>query len=512
MLFYFYVHYETGELISVQAMNYSLSNVTVGQSLGGSPFTITYDLDHDFIYFFLNATQDFKCLFNCSISVYKSSITLQKHLCSFKQTPMYLWSDTLNLPYHRMNMSRNSLSPDEKFCIYAVFNKSQHCGTLHPEQFVEFAFFQLPPLDVKYYSTNAPQHYCENWNFSYDVKKEKNDIIVTIFLWLPFSACFSSYCIYLYKFDSPVCDPDYGYPRSGECNYEAGSNKTEIMRVYTNVTMGYYCILVVPFLNGIERLTWTRSSSIINVTETGVNNTELNNKDENPEFGIKLVVALSLLLFLIAFILWSCSKCIRRLKARTFKGFSGEKEENENIPVSILPVDKVFLFHSHDDNSIKNDISWLKKFLKDDAKFNVLILSDVLPEIVEKPFGTISDILECGCSGKGSSCASNKKLIIVISEEILCNIDDDHFVWRSLEDKAFHMVLNSITANWREAYCHLFLVAFNESIFEDRRFEKIVPKSIVGAYYTIPNDLINLCMKLGFSSSKEELLMCLERY
>ncbi|GBM71708.1 hypothetical protein AVEN_195446-1 [Araneus ventricosus] len=83
---------------------------------------------------------------------------------------------------------------------------------------------------------------------------------------------------------------------------------------------------------------------------------------------------------------------------------------------------------------------------------------------------------------------------------------------KSLEERVFHMVLNSITADWGKAYCHLFLVAFNESIFEDRRFEKIVPKNIVGAYYTIPNDLISLCMKIGFSSSREELLMYLHHY
>ncbi|GBN18552.1 hypothetical protein AVEN_155673-1, partial [Araneus ventricosus] len=96
LVFYFYVHKETDEFISVQAMNYSLSNVTVRQSLGGSLFRITYDLDHEFIYFSLNATQDLKCLFNYSISVYKSSIPPQNHPCSFKQTPVYRWSDTLN--------------------------------------------------------------------------------------------------------------------------------------------------------------------------------------------------------------------------------------------------------------------------------------------------------------------------------------------------------------------------------------------------------------------------------
>ncbi|GBN91951.1 hypothetical protein AVEN_147920-1, partial [Araneus ventricosus] len=327
-------------------------------------------------------------------------------------------------------MSRNSLSPGQKFCIYAVFEKSQQCGTLHPEQFAEIAFFQLPSSGADKFVTNVPEHYCENWNFSCDVKNYKNDIIVTLTLWSQFSWCFSSYYIYLYKFNSPTCEPDYGSPTSGEFNFVAGPNKTEI--VFKNVTIGYYCILVVPFLNGTEKLDWTRGSSGIVVTETAVSsNTELNKKDENSEFGTKLTVAISLLLFLIAFALWYCSKHIRRCNQQNQPSqvFYDEEEGRENIPVSTLPVDKVFLFHSHDDNSIKNDVSQLKNFLKDGANFNVLTLSDVLPEILEQPSGKVSNILECGCSGKEPSCASNKKIIIVISEKVLCNIDDDYFIW-----------------------------------------------------------------------------------
>ncbi|GBM71707.1 hypothetical protein AVEN_195445-1 [Araneus ventricosus] len=541
----FFVYKETDEVISIQAMDYSLSNVTVGQWLGGSQFRITYDLDHEFIYFSLNATQDLRCLFNYSISVYKSH---QNHPCSIKQTPVYRWTDTLNSPYHRLNMSQKLLSLSQIYCIYAFFSKFQECGTLQSKYFYFISFFQLVPPS------------CEKWNFSIDVKTNKptereevegakppgpgrrKDLIATMTLWKQYPSCFSSYCMYLYEFASPSCDTDYGRlipwkfkfdARSnktvifnspicgkgrghllllGKFNFEARPNKTEV--VFKNVTIGYYCIVVVPFLvDGSARYDWTRDSRPIIVTETGVNNIELI-KDENTEFGTKVIVAISFLLFFTAFALWSCSAHIRRSKAKSNKVFSDEKEGKENMPLLTLPVDKVYLFHSHDDNSIKNDVSQLKNFLKDGAPFSVITLSDVLPEILEQSSRTVSNILECGCSGMGPSCASNKKFIIVISEKVLRIIDDEHLIWRSLEEPAFHMVLDFITANWRKAYCHLFLVAFNESIFEDRRFENMALRN-VGAHYTIPDCLERLCVKLGFSSSRhmrrEELPMCPER-
>ncbi|CAL1277459.1 unnamed protein product [Larinioides sclopetarius] len=94
---WFSVHKETDEVISIQYMNYSLNDTAGGQWFGGSLFRITSDLDDEFIYFSLNATQDLKCSFNYSITVYKSH---QHYPCSIKQTPVYCWSDTLNSCCH----------------------------------------------------------------------------------------------------------------------------------------------------------------------------------------------------------------------------------------------------------------------------------------------------------------------------------------------------------------------------------------------------------------------------
>ncbi|CAL1277458.1 unnamed protein product [Larinioides sclopetarius] len=548
---FFFIHKETEELISIQGMNYLFNNITIGRWLGGSLFRITSDFDDEFIYFSLNATQDLKCSIDYSISIYKSH---QNHSCSIKQTPVYRWSDTLNLTYHRLEMSRKPLSLNETYCIYAIFRTFEQCGTLQSKYIYYISFFQLPPL------------FCKKWNFTIDIKTNtppkregveeskppesmpRKDLIATMTLWKQYPSCFSSYCMYLYKFDSPSCDTDYGHltpdvfnfvarPNQsvifnspickrkghllllGKFNFEARFN--QIVVVFKNVTIGYYCIVVVPYLvDGTAKYGWARDSRSIVVNESGVNITELNKEDENTEFGTKVIVVISFLLCFTAFALWSCSVHIRRSKAKTNEILSDENERTENLPLLTLTVDKVYLFYSHDDNFIRSDVSRLKNFLEDGASFSVITLNDILPEILERSHGTIPNILDCGCFGKGKFCVSNKRFIIVISEKVLCNMahinsrHEDHFVLRSLADKAFHIVLDSITANWREAYCHLFLVAFNESIFEDRRFENMPIKNI-GAHFTIPDRLESLRVKLGLSPSRhtwgEELPMCPER-
>ncbi|KAF8774458.1 hypothetical protein HNY73_017007 [Argiope bruennichi] len=508
------VHRETDEVISIQAMKYSLNNITDGQWLGGSVFKATYDFDDELIYFCLNTVQDLKCPFNNSIAIYKS---YPDDVCSIKQAPIY--SKTLP-PDGRLNISREVLSLCQKYCIYVIFSKSQQCGALHPKYFIDVAFIQLPTavsdtvpttisstistsmaVDTDEFHTVIPEHDCEKWNFTIDVKVIEKNIIATVFLWPEYELCFSSYYMYLYKFSSPTCDPDCGHQTCKTFKFEAGPNNKEILKVYKNVDIGFYCILVVPFLNRSPVFEWTRDSGSFNVSETvASNNTKVDQRENDPKFPSKVIVAIAFLLFFTVFALWSCSEHIRRSKIKTDKvpEKSNEIEERESIPLLPLVVDTVYLFHPGDDDPVADKVLWLKQFLQEDAQFNVVTLRDVLPEYLKRPNRYISEMLSCDCSGTGPYCTSKKKFIVIISEKVLYDFHDSNHIWKFQEEKAFREVLEFVECtDWRKAYCHLFLVVFNESICIDHRFKSFLPTTTYGVAYVMPNGVLNLCTKLN---------------
>ncbi|GIY56195.1 hypothetical protein CDAR_166931 [Caerostris darwini] len=554
LIIYMSVHQEDMEMVFLQATNYSLKNVTKVNEFRGNVFNYNHAINKNNFYLTLRTKQHLYCVFNYNISIYKSS---KDHMCDTNAL-VHRWSFDSKKSRHTKSCNRSLLTTCQKYCVYAIFTKHLHCDYTHPNSFIEISFFQLSPKSIDLKRESSPKsidlerkispksidleresssksidlnalfpeeskYSCENWSLTLDyasVKQDtfKKEITVKISLWDEYIKCFDFYNVYLYKFEYFECKPKRGIVQPDFFRINPKFNKNysiEEIFVFPIKKSGYYCILVVPFIERTPLRTWALNSDIFNITVENISSTEIDDvnikKTKRQNFPNEVILAICILLFITTCSLWSCFKVILKTKIKKGVDFSAYAEEN--LPILTQIVDKVYIFHSLDDHSIQNDVALLKNFLQECALLNVYTLDDMIHDLLEQRHCCISKILECDCPGTGKFCVSNKKFIIVISERVLRNANSEDIISDHIEERAFQMILDFTAADWKNSYCHLFVVSFNENLFYDKRFKYVVPKHIQEVKYVIPKNLINLCVNLGCSPVKklerEELIECL---
>ncbi|GIY97447.1 uncharacterized protein CEXT_359103 [Caerostris extrusa] len=463
------VHQEDMEMVFLQATNYSLKNVTKVNEFRGNKFICSLVIQRAVIEAFLQLVKGIVFMLFlqniCTVTIHiptaslKSSIDLER-----KSSSKSIDLERKSSP-KRIDLEKKSSSKSIDF--NALFSEES-------------------------------KYSCENWNLTLDyasVKQDtfKKEITVKISLWDEYVKCFDFYNVYLYKFKYFECKPKRGIVQPDFFRINPKFNKNysiEEIFVFPIKKSGYYCILVVPFIERTPLRTWALNSDIFNITVENISSTEIDDvdikKNKRQNFPNEVILAICILLFITTCSLWSCFKVI--LKTKIKKGVDLSAYAEENLPILTQIVDKVYIFHSLDDHSIQNDVALLKNFLQECALLNVYTLDDMIHDLLEQRHRCISKILECDCPGTGKYCVSNKKFVIVISERVLWNANSEDIISDHIEERAFQMILDFTAADWKNSYCHLFVVSFNENLFYDKRFKNVVPKHVQERQWCIKSE------------------------
>ncbi|GFQ75405.1 uncharacterized protein TNCT_731611 [Trichonephila clavata] len=488
------------EICLVQAVNYSLRNVTEVHKFKGNVFKTTYDFDSKNFYLIMNRTVDSQCLFYHNISIFESS---HDNICNKHKPVVHRWVSFSRKSCDSVSYSRSNFTSSQQYCIHAVFKKSRDCELLYPDNFIEIFFFQLPG-DVKNNNSELETSICNKWNLTMDTKINEGNISFKFKIWCPFVKCFSSYQLCLCELKSRECS--LNGPIRMFCHNVTSGFDEEISRVFLNVPPGCYTFMVLPVIDNKIIKNSARNYVVFNVTGNKIN--KENQESTKPKFPIDVLLAMGFCLCFAGCVLWSYSKSKLRMKMKNEgnKGFPVEKSTIEDIPLLIQDIKEIYIFHSQDDDSVKIEVNLLKDFLQKCAEWTVCTLNDKLHEIMKQRYNWLTNILECGCSEYERSCGSKRRFIFVISAKTLHDFGSNSLL--SNEERIF---LNALLRIKTSTCRHIFMIVFNEGLCNDSRFPKLEPMKAQGTTYVIPEDLVDLCMSLG-CSSEEEIRRCLDEH
>ncbi|GFY49866.1 uncharacterized phosphotransferase YvkC [Trichonephila inaurata madagascariensis] len=160
------------EILLMQAVKYSLKNVTEVYKFKGNVFKTTYDFDSKNFYLIMNRTVDSQCLFYHNISISESS---QDNICNKHKPVVHRWVSFSRKSCDSVSYSRSNFTSSQgnapMYCIHAVLKKYRDCELLYPDNFIEIFFFQLPG-DV-YNNSKSETSICDKWNLTMDAKINK---------------------------------------------------------------------------------------------------------------------------------------------------------------------------------------------------------------------------------------------------------------------------------------------------------------------------------------------------